>query len=85
MISLKTKFEWASNSPDLSPPDFFLWGYLKDRVYAGKPETITKLNETIREEIRPITRSVCKKVFDNFVLRLKKCTELNGGHLEHLL
>ena len=27
-ISLKTNFEWASYSPDLSPPNFFLWGYL---------------------------------------------------------
>ena len=36
MISLKTDLEWAPYSPDLSPPDFFLLGYLKDRVYAGK-------------------------------------------------
>ena len=85
VISLKTDFEWAPHSPDLSPPDFFLWGYLKDRVYAGKPRTITELKEAIREEMRAITNSVCKNVMDNFVLRLKKCTELNGGHLEHML
>ena len=72
----------APHSPDLSPPDFFLWGYLKDRVYAGKPRTITELREAIREEMRAIT---CKNVMDNFVLRLKKCTELNGSHLEHML
>lgn len=28
-INLKTNFEWASYSPDLGPPDFFLWGCLK--------------------------------------------------------
>ncbi|CAM1304959.1 Uncharacterised protein r2_g1479 [Pycnogonum litorale] len=85
VISLKTDFEWAPHSPDLSPPDFFLWGYLKDRVYAGKPRTITELKEAIREDMRAIPRSVCKNVMDNFVLRLKKCTEVNGGHLEHML
>jgi len=85
VISLKTDFEWAPHSPDLSPPDFFLWGYLKDRVYAGKPRTITELKEAIREEMRAITNSICKNVMDNFVLRLKKCMELNGGHLEHML
>ena len=37
------------------------------------------------EEMRPISRSVCKDVMDNFVLRLKKCTELNGDHLEQML
>ena len=35
-------------------------------------------------QIEICTRSVCKDVMDNFVLRLKKCTELNGGHLEHI-
>ena len=85
VISLKTDLEWAPYSLDLSPPDFFLWGYFKDRVYAGKPKTITELKEAIREEMRAITNSVCKNVMDNFVLCLKKCTELNGGHLEHML
>ena len=85
VISLKTDFEWAPHSPDLSPPDFFLWGYLKNRVYAGKPRTITELKEAIREEMRAITNLVCKNVMDNFVLRLKKCTKLDEGHLEHML
>ena len=31
------------------------------------------------------TRSVRRDVMDNFVLCLKKCTELNGGHLMHML
>ena len=84
MISLNTDFEWASHSPDLSP-GFFSLGYLKDRVYKGKPRTIMELKEAFREEMRAITNSVCKTVMDHFVLRLKKCTELNGGHLEHML
>ena len=29
-ISLKSAVEWAPHSPDLSPLDFFLWGFLKD-------------------------------------------------------
>ena len=52
VISLKIDFEWTPHSPDLSPPDFFLWGYLKDRVYAGKSRTITELKEAIREEMK---------------------------------
>ena len=50
-----------------------------------EPRTITDLKEAIREEMRAIPRSLCKDVMDSFVLRLKKCTELNGGHLEHKL
>ena len=50
-----------------------------------EPRTITDLREAIREEMRAIPRSLCKDVMDSFVLRLKKCTDLNGGHLEYML
>ena len=46
---------------------------------------MTDLNEAIREEMRAFPRSVCKDAMDNFVRRVKKCTDLNGGHLEHTL
>ncbi|GBN89533.1 hypothetical protein AVEN_136321-1 [Araneus ventricosus] len=29
--------EWHPCSPDLNPLDFFLWGYIKQRVYATPP------------------------------------------------
>ena len=54
-------------------------------MYAEKPRTITKLKEAIREKMRLIPNSVCKNVMDNFLLCLKKCTDLNGGRLEHML
>ena len=43
------------------------------------------LQEAIKKEMRAISRYVCKNVMDNVVLRLKKCTEMNGGHLEQML
>ena len=81
VISLKTDFEWIPQSPDLSHPDFFLWGYLNDRVYAENPRTIKELKKVIMEEMRIIPHSVCKNVIDNFVLRFKKFTELNGSYI----
>lgn len=30
---------WPARSPDLTSPDFFLWGYLKDKVYKQIPTT----------------------------------------------
>ena len=53
-----------------------------DPMYSIKPRTITDPNEAIGEEIKAISLSVCKKVMDNFALRL---TEVNGGHLEQML
>jgi len=30
---------WPSNSPDLTPCDYFLWDYVKGIVFATKPAT----------------------------------------------
>ena len=35
------KGTWPARSPDLNPCDYFLWGYLKDRVYKPMPKTLT--------------------------------------------
>ena len=41
--------------PDLTPPNFFLWGYLKDRIYSNPiPRTLDQLKDNIRREIRNI-------------------------------
>ena len=45
----KADFGWPSYSPDLNPAYFFLWGYLKERVYLDPvPKTIEQL-KTISE------------------------------------
>ena len=82
-LEVGARFLWGSSQGDFgkSPQGV----QISNRVYSRKPRTITDLKEAIREEKRAIPRSVCKDVMDNFVRRVKKCTELNGGHLEHTL
>ena len=41
---------WPLRSPDLTPPDYSLWGYLKGRVYQNKPRTIDALKVNITEK-----------------------------------
>jgi len=36
-IGRRGEIEWPARSPDLTPLDYFLWDYLKDRVYRTKP------------------------------------------------
>ena len=35
--------EWSQDSPDLNPPDFYLWGFLKNHVYQNNLQTIAEL------------------------------------------
>ena len=40
LISLRGDIGWPAQLPDLTLCDFFLWGYLKAKVYARHPGTI---------------------------------------------
>jgi len=41
-------------SLDLTPPDFFLWSYLKDAVYSTKPATLQELWQEIERSCAAI-------------------------------
>ena len=34
---------WPPRSPDLTPSDYFVWGYLKEKIYHNKPQNIEDL------------------------------------------
>ena len=57
---------WPPRSPDLTPPDYFLWGYLKGRVYQNKSRTIIALKANITEEIQAVTADVTGKDFPKY-------------------
>ena len=62
------------------PPDFFLWGYLKDRVYKTNPRTIGELKTNIQTEIEAIGEETCRAVMSNFIRRMEMCQQQEGGH-----
>ena len=53
-VALDMDFLAPSIAPDLSPLDFFLWGYIKDQVYSDQPKTIEELKTAITSVIRSI-------------------------------
>ena len=85
LISRFGDVPWSSRSPDLSTCDFFLWGYLKSRVYAHKPCTLNDLKVAIRQEICPIDRQLLDRVMDDFKKRLENCIQEDGRHLTDII
>ena len=85
LISRKTENVWPAHSPDISPLDFYLWGYLKSRVYRTCPQTLVDLKKAIRREIRGISLQTCQKAIEDVTVRAELCKQQNGGHVEHLL
>ncbi|GFV18451.1 uncharacterized protein TNCV_4468871 [Trichonephila clavipes] len=57
-------------SCDLTPVDYFLWGYVKSLVYADKPQTLDHLEDNIRCVIADIRPQMLEKVIENWTSRL---------------
>ena len=72
-------------SPDLSMCDFYLLGFLKSRVYAGKPRTLGNLKTAIRENIQEIGEEILVKVVTNFRKRLQIYARENGHYLSDII
>ena len=47
---------WPLWSCDLTPLDYYLWGAVKDKCYADKPETIDALRTTF---VKPLVKYSC--------------------------
>ena len=75
----------ASTIPDLNACDFFLWGYLKSKVYENRPRTAADLKHDIRNEVAAIPGVMLQRVMRNFRERLQEYVDNNGQHLKDTL
>jgi hypothetical protein len=73
---------WPARSPDLSPCDFFLWGYIKSIVYREKSATVEELKTRIRQAFADLPYEFRAKSLIAYRERLELCIEREGGHVE---
>ena len=85
LMSKNGDFEWPPRSPDLTAPDFFLWGYLKSKVYVNKPRTLDELKANIRQEIAAISAETLVKTMENAAKRALLAMQAQGGHLRDII
>lgn len=76
--------EWPPRSPDLNPLDFFLWGFIKSKVYEVESVSRTDLQNRILSAVRCITPVMLKKVQEEFESRIRLCIFVQGAHFEHI-
>lgn len=75
---------WPPRSPDLTPLDYFLWGHLKDEVYAVPIDDVDDLRHKIvaafnRLKDRP---EIITKAIQDIRRRCGACVERNGQQFE---
>ncbi|GFX04908.1 histone-lysine N-methyltransferase SETMAR [Trichonephila clavipes] len=70
LISRFGPVNWPPRSCDLTPLDYFLWGYVKSLVYADKPQTLDHFEDNIRRVIADIRPQMLEKVIENWMSKL---------------
>ena len=81
------RIRFPPNSPDLSPLDYSVWNRLQDGIDGEKCKTLMQLRVALKThcDILMSDTDYLKKVHENWLKRVNKCIEQEGGHFEHML
>ncbi|GFS73915.1 spectrin beta chain, non-erythrocytic 1 [Trichonephila clavipes] len=85
LISRFGPVNWPPRSCDLTPLDYFLWGYVKSLVYADKPQTLDHLEDNIHRVIADIRPQMLEKVIENWTSRLDYIRASRGSHVPEII
>ncbi|GFV92343.1 probable RNA-directed DNA polymerase from transposon BS [Trichonephila clavipes] len=85
LISRFGPVNWPPRSCDLTPIDYFLWGYVKSLVYADKPQTLDHLEDNIRRVIADIRPQMLEKVIENWTSRLDYIRASRGSPMPEII
>ena len=83
LITCVEQFPYHPRSPDMTPPDYFLWEHLKELCFCDPiPRTIDELKAHIIRVISGIRYKTLTSLFDNILTRLEHCVDQHGGHFK---
>ena len=63
----------STHSPDISPSGFYLWGYLKNNVYQGRPQSIDDFNSVVFKLIQVVC-NLFLFIVSCYVVVIKDCS-----------
>ncbi|GFX16743.1 gag-Pol polyprotein [Trichonephila clavipes] len=85
LISRFEPVNWPPRSCDLTPLDYFLWGYVKSLVYADKPQTLDHLEDNIRRVSADRRPQMLEKVIENWTSRLDYIRASRGSPMPEII
>ena len=74
--------DWPARSPDLNPCDFFLWGFLKSKVYSPRPNTLVELQANIQREVAALDPAMLLRALRDVRVRCHRYIANNGAYVE---
>ncbi|GFU84734.1 uncharacterized protein TNCV_2126751 [Trichonephila clavipes] len=85
LISRFGPVNWPPRSCDLTPLDYFLWGYVKSLVYADKPQTRDHLEDNIRRVIADVRPQMLEKVIEDWTSGLDYIRASSGSPMPEII
>jgi hypothetical protein len=78
---------WSPRSPDLTPLDFCLWGWMNSEVYRRKVDTWEELLDRIMDAIARIKKrqDELRRATRHVLIRVAMCIDVGGGIVENVL
>ena len=73
---------WPPGLPDITPLDFFLWGYVKDKVFSTPVPEIANLKARIADAFAAITEDMLENTWRESDYRLDFPRAKKGAHFE---
>jgi len=73
---------WPPRSPDITQLDFFLWGYVKDKVFSTPVPDITNLKARITDGFATVTEDMLENTWREIDYRLDVLRVTKGAHAE---
>ena len=77
--------KWPQHSCDMTPCDFFLWGYVKGLVYVPPlPANLEEVKQRITTALQTATQDMLQRVLEELEYRIDVYHVSDGAHIEHL-
>jgi [histone H3]-lysine36 N-dimethyltransferase SETMAR len=82
-ITILSKEEIPVKSPDISPLDFFGFGYLKRQLFKHRPTTQNGVWKVLKREWSKIDQALIDRTFESWKRRLRLVVQKSGHHIEN--
>ena len=73
---------WPPRTPDITPLDLFLWGYVKGKVFSTPVPDITNLKAKITDALATVTEDMLENTWREIDYRLDVLRATTAAHVE---
>jgi len=73
---------WPSESPDLNPLDYKLWGVLEDKACRKRHNNLDSLKRSLVKAVAEIPLETLRAAIAELPERLKACVGAEGDHFD---